>query len=370
MSINPTHPNGWRSKMPIDTKPVVIPVASGKGGVGKSFIAANLAMALARMGHNTIAADLDFGGSNLYHFLGLPNRNPGIGDFFSGHAADLKSLLVPTAVSHLRFLPGDGKTPLTANLPSAHKAKLLRHLRALPAEYLVLDIGAGSSHTTLDCYDAGELGLLVTTPERPAITGMLVFLKNHLYRKIEHRLSANGFRGLRPLLKELMQLPMADQPPSFGFIQGRIATESRQAAEVVAATLAACRPRIVFNMGTRTEDARLAEAIERTLRETLGIEPDFFGFIFQDPNVREASRGRVPFLSHFPESAAVEGILKLAERVVKYWSRPVSDSAALMARHVYRVSAASAKEKPASSRPSLFGLLESIVSRTREVLYR
>jgi hypothetical protein len=78
----------------------------------------------------------------------------------------------------------------------------------------------------------------------------------------------------------------------------------------------------------------------------------------------------VPFLSHFPESAAVEGILKLAERVVKYWSRPVSDSAALMARHVYRVSAASAKEKPASSRPSLFGLLESIVSRTREVLYR
>ena len=193
-------------------------------------------MALARMGHSAIAADLDFGGSNLYHFLGHPNRNPGIGDFFSGHASDLKSLLVPTVVSNLHFLPGDGKTPLTANLPSAQKAKLLRHLRALPAEYLVLDIGAGSSYTTLDFYDAAELGLLVTTPERPAITGMLVFLKNHLYRKIEHRLSANGFRSLRPLLKELMQLPMADQPPSFGFIQGRIAEESRQAAEVVAAT--------------------------------------------------------------------------------------------------------------------------------------
>jgi flagellar biosynthesis protein FlhG len=356
--------------MSIDTKPVVIPVASGKGGVGKSFVAANLAMALARMGHRTIAADLDFGGSNLYHFLGLPNRNPGIGDFFSGHASDLKRMLVPAAVSNLHFLPGDGKTPLTANLPSAQKAKLLRHLRALPAEYLVLDIGAGSSFTTLDCFDAAEPGLLVTTPERPAITGMLVFLKNHLYRKIEHRLSANGCRGLRPLLKELMQLPMADQPPSFGFIQGRIAEESRHAAEVVAATLAACRPRIVFNMGTCTQDTRLAEAIAKTLRETLGIEPDFFGFIFQDPNVREASRGRVPFLPNFQESTAAEGITKLAERVVKYWSRPVSDSAVLMARHVYRVSSAHHKKTPASSRPSLFGVLESIASRTREVLNR
>ena len=92
------------------------------------------------------------------------------------------------------------------------------------------------------------------------------------------------------------------------------------------------------------EDARLAEMIGKTLRETLGIEPDFFGFIFQDLNVREASRGRVPFLSHFPESQAAEGIMKLAERVVKYWGRPVSDSAVLMARHVYRVSSA-AKEK-------------------------
>jgi Mrp family chromosome partitioning ATPase len=61
--------------------PVIIPIASGKGGVGKSFLAANLAMALAQSGHRTIAADLDLGGSNLHSFLGLPNRHPGICDF-------------------------------------------------------------------------------------------------------------------------------------------------------------------------------------------------------------------------------------------------------------------------------------------------
>jgi flagellar biosynthesis protein FlhG len=359
--------------MPMDPgtpAPTIIPVASGKGGVGKSFIAANLAMALARNGHRTIAADLDFGGSNLYHFLGLPNRNPGIGDFLSGHAPDLKSLLVPAAVPDLLFLPGDGKTALTANLHSAQKAKLFRHLRALPAEYLILDIGAGSSFTTLDCFDAAEPGLLVTTPERPAIMGMLVFLKNYLYRRIEQRLSANGCRGLRPFLRELMQLPMAEQPDSFEVVKGRISEASGRAAEVVAAALSACRPRIVFNMGVSAEETAVAESIGATLRETLGIEPDFFGFVFQDPNVREASRRRAPFLPHYPGSAAVSGLLKLAERVEKYWSRPIEGSAVLMARHVLRVSTTPPPPGPPPNRPARFGFLDSIAARTREMLQR
>ena len=47
----------------------IIPIASGKGGVGKSFLAANLAIALAKLGKQVIVADLDFGGSNLHTCL-------------------------------------------------------------------------------------------------------------------------------------------------------------------------------------------------------------------------------------------------------------------------------------------------------------
>ena len=71
---------------------VIIPVASGKGGVGKTFIAANLAIALAEMGHRVIAVDLDLGGSNLHSFLGLSNRHPGIGDFLKARTAELDEL--------------------------------------------------------------------------------------------------------------------------------------------------------------------------------------------------------------------------------------------------------------------------------------
>jgi Mrp family chromosome partitioning ATPase len=65
----------------------IIPIASGKGGVGKSFVSSNLAIALAQKGHRVIAVDLDFGGANLHSFLGLANRYPGIGDFLQARIA-------------------------------------------------------------------------------------------------------------------------------------------------------------------------------------------------------------------------------------------------------------------------------------------
>ena len=61
---------------------IIIPIASGKGGVGKSFLAANLSIALAGLGKKVIAADLDFGGSNLHSCFGIDNTDPGIGDYF------------------------------------------------------------------------------------------------------------------------------------------------------------------------------------------------------------------------------------------------------------------------------------------------
>jgi len=79
----------------------IIPIASGKGGVGKSFVAANLAIALAEQGKKVVVADLDFGASNLHTCLGLNNINPGIGDFLRARTAKLQDLLVTTDVQNL-----------------------------------------------------------------------------------------------------------------------------------------------------------------------------------------------------------------------------------------------------------------------------
>ncbi len=58
-------------------KTQIIPIASGKGGVGKSLISANISIGLAMMGYSTVVIDLDFGGSNLYTYLGFSNKHLG-----------------------------------------------------------------------------------------------------------------------------------------------------------------------------------------------------------------------------------------------------------------------------------------------------
>ena len=86
---------------------IIIPIASGKGGVGKSFMAANIAIALAGLGKKVIAADLDFGGSNLHTCFGMHNTHPGIGDYLRAKYGKLEDLLVNTNTDNLQFLAGD-----------------------------------------------------------------------------------------------------------------------------------------------------------------------------------------------------------------------------------------------------------------------
>lgn len=280
---------------------VIIPVASGKGGVGKTFMAANLAMALADAGHRVVAADLE-------------------------------ELLVPAGNPNLLFLPGDGKTPFMANLAYAQKIKLMRRLRKLPAEYVLLDLGAGSSYNTLDFFRLSANGLLVTTPELTAVMGMLVFLKNFLLRAIERKMARR--HAVREMLQDLLKRPMADQPPSSKDIQQQISAADPEAGRDVSRIYRRCRPRIVINMGESPADSGMAYNISRTLGEILAIEADYFGFVFKDGAVPASIRNRRPFLPNYRGSLAAENIVRIAGRIEKFWHQPVKDCAALLYNHV------------------------------------
>jgi len=319
---------------PGNSEGIIIPVASGKGGVGKTFVSANLAIALAELGHRVIAVDLDLGGANLHSFLGLANRHPGVGDFLKARTAELDELLVPCRTPSLHFLPGDGKTPFMANIAYAQKIKLISRIRKLPADFILLDLGAGSSFNTLDFFRLSPRGILVTTPEPTAVMGMLVFLKNFLLRAIKREMVR--YHAVNGMLQELYKLPMAAQTLSIRMLHQKIADEDPQAGELVGQIYQNCRPRIIINMGENPDDSKMAFKISQTLGDILSIEADYFGFIFRDRSVLSAIRSSNPFLPYYPKSLAAENITRIASRIVKFWNRPVEDSAALLFNHVQK----------------------------------
>lgn len=306
-------------------KTTIIPVASGKGGVGKTFLTANLAIALAEMGHSTIAIDMDLGGSNLSSFLGLPNRFPGTGDFLKARTAELEELLVPTSTPNLTFIPGEGRTPFLANIPYAQKVRLISRIKTLTADYILLDLGAGTAFNTLDFFRIAPYGLIITTPEYPAVMNMLAFIKNFFLRTIVRSFVKN--QPVLDLLRSTFKQPMTTQQLTLEVLQSKISAIDSKAGEVLASLCKNYRPRVIFNMGEEPDEMKIAGQINKSLKKILSLEVDYFGFIFNDPTVRLSVKKQTSFLPDNRKSIAALSIVRIVERIVKFWENPIHKSA-------------------------------------------
>lgn len=302
----------------------IIPVAGGKGGVGKSIFTANLGIALAELGHSVIVADLDLGGSNLHTFLGLANDAPGIGDFLIARRGDLQELLVPTATAGLQFLAGDGRTPLMANISHAQKMRLLRALRKLPARYLLLDLGAGSSLHTIDFFLMANRGILVTVPEIPAMMNAMAFLKNAVFRLIQSEISRRA--PLKKIVEAARTRPLEKQNLTVGALLAQITDLDAAAGARLQQLCRQLTPRLIFNQGEEPDDLAPFASMERNLRERLELHTECFGYIAADPLVRQAIRKGQPLLTWRRDSPAAQGIERIADRLVRLWDKPLPDS--------------------------------------------
>ena len=300
----------------------IIPIASGKGGVGKSMLTANLAIGLARAGHPTVAADLDLGGANLHTMLGLPNKFPGIGDFLKGHdGVTLQELLVPTAHANLRFLPGDGRTPFMANIPFDQRLTLMKELYRLPARYLLLDLGAGSSFNTLNLFGMARRAAIVTTFDTPAIMNFLMFLRNFAFRLVTSLVKPHA-PELIPGLVEAFRKPTGGDPVKVEDLLEMIGRRDRGLAAKVRRTCAEFEPRIIFNMGDRPEDLHLWPKLQRTMKESLSFTGACFGFVAYDDQARRAVQQKGILLERWPDSPAARCIEDLARRIADRWEQP------------------------------------------------
>jgi len=306
----------------------IIPIASGKGGVGKSFLAANMGIALAELGKKVIVADLDFGGSNLHTCLGIHNVNPGIGDFLKARFGKLEDLLVATDTENLKFLAGDVRSPFLANMHHAQKMRLIHNLKRLDCEFLILDLGSGSTFNTLDYFGMAQLGLLVTTTEHTSTMNMLTFLKLFAFRIIERSLPKNTF--LREKLKESYSLSIKDDILTVRFLLDQLSDVDRHSSQIAEQNWVKYRPRIIFNKCNVPNELEMLSVLENTLNDNLMLRSDFFGCLFTDSAVPKTFLQRNTLKNTAPESYIFEDIKLLADRVTRLWKQPIRNSVNLL----------------------------------------
>ena len=291
----------------------IIPIASGKGGVGKSLLSANLAITLGQAGKKVVLADLDLGASNLHLAIGHNVKNSSIGTYLT-EKTSFQSIIEPTEYENVSFIAGDSQIPGLTSLKAAQKAKLVRNFHNIDADFLILDLGAGTHQIILDMFLQSPQGILVTSPTVTATLDGYLFIKNCAFR-LMYTTFKKGTPG-RALLDSLKK----DSDKMKTLYIPRLAEALRQvdpqSTELFLSRMKQFRPRLVMNMIDDPKDADRAQRIRNSCAQYLGIELEYLGLMYRDQLQDKALSSRLPVTRYKPYSVLSQAIQRIAEKVI------------------------------------------------------
>jgi flagellar biosynthesis protein FlhG len=287
----------------------VIAVGGGRGGVGKSLIAGNLAVYFAQLGKSVVLVDGDATGGNLHAHFGLAAASaPDPED-----PAALEKVLVKTSIPGLSLLPAphDAVEPPLA-LRAGRKLRWLAKLRALPVEYLVIDVGPGHGAFALDVMSAADVAICVTVPEPPAIETTYRFLRTSFRRAVRRIIARDRFKVhlLDRALREIGTLPSPLE------LVRALAKIDRTLAETAWSEANRLRHCLVVNQTRVRTDLELGAWMCGLTWRHYGLRLDELGHIEHDDTVWLTVRRNKPLLVDAPTSKAARNLERIARRVL------------------------------------------------------
>ena len=293
----------------------ILPIASGKGGVGKSLLATNLSIALGEAGKSVVLADLDLGASNVHQILGLQKTRAGVGTFLTQSKITLPEVIQDTDYKNLRVIPGDTEIPGLANLQTYQKKKLLRGLSNLDADFVVLDLGAGSSFNTIDFFLTTKHGVVITSPTLTSTLNAYLLLKNVLFRLITDSFSKKSPAMIR--LDKMRKDGNALQRVYIPKLLEELGALDPDGHAIFREKLRSFRPLFVLNMLDNPKDVEKGDKIKRSCQQYLGIELEHLGVIYRDHLQDIALRSRLPIVRYKPESVIAQSIYRMADKILQ-----------------------------------------------------
>ncbi|MFH0882752.1 MAG: MinD/ParA family protein [bacterium] len=255
-----------------------IAVTSGKGGVGKSNVSLNLAIALARIGRKVLLVDADTNLANIDILLGIQARHT-LADVIFGEAFFGDILL--EGPEGITILPGSSGVVEIMEEDEIVRQKMFDAFDDLERRFdvLLIDTGAGLSKNVLHFVSSADDAVLVTNSEPTSITDAYAMVK--------------------------------------------VATHQNPALRMQA----------VINLTAREQDAiDTFEKLQLAVRNFLSVDIELLGMLPFDKNVQAAVAQRQPFLTLYPKSAASTAIMLMAHKLMRRTQAPAENSGNLAHR--------------------------------------
>jgi flagellar biosynthesis protein FlhG len=300
------------SDVPKSSRQKIWAIGGGKGGVGKSLVTANLSICLALMNFKVLVIDLDLGGANLHTCLGVPIPEYTLSDYLTKKVRSLELLVTPTPIPNLSIISGAQDNTGMANIKQMHKNRLLSKLPELDADYIILDLGAGTSFNTLDFFIYADQGLLVSLPEPTSIENTYRFIKSVYHRKLK---MIEDFLEIGPIMDQAINAKMTANILPVDLIK-KVQQINPQVAEKLKIEIEKLRPKLIINHVRTQADADIGHSMKIICKKYFGIQLDYVGHLEYDATVWQSVKKRKPLLMEYPNSTLVMNFDKIVQHLL------------------------------------------------------
>ena len=293
----------------------IIAVGGAKGGVGKSMLSANIAVGLALLGQKVVLADLDLGGADVHLYVGVKSLTKTWDDFLEKRVDSIREILTPTAFNDLSLIGGDSSKLGSANLPYSQKRKIIKHLKELESDYVIIDLGGNTTYNGLDFFLLADQKIVVTGAEPASVLDSYSFVKVAFYRFLDRFFAEyDALKDLGIRIKD----GSLEKTENFSldYIFEEVRARDASACAELKKQFDQYQLSLVVNMAENRKDVRIAESMQQLLKTKCFLDVGILGIIPFDKIVRKASRGFTPIIVENPRSQASKVIHQMLAAIL------------------------------------------------------
>jgi flagellar biosynthesis protein FlhG len=290
----------------LDPQKKIFAVASGKGGTGKSTFAINLALGLAALGHEVILVDADLGGADISNLLGVSSPRYTLRDFLTGNVSYLAEVLEPTPSPRLRLILGGSEIISISNPYYSQKMKLIRNIRQLEADYIIVDLGPDITFNNLDFFNSAPVGFLVTHNVDAIIMGFYRFLKAAFIRRLKQEFKNDPF-----ILNIINDFQNKGWTRARRNLIGSIRAADQEVSQRLDQVLDTFKPKLVFNRVKSNAARKTADQMFTFILENFGFRLQTVGFLPDDRDVEKAYARSEPYILCYPKGNTTRALFEV-----------------------------------------------------------
>lgn len=291
------------------SKPLYWSIASGKGGVGRSFFTSSLGITLSRMGYRVLMVDCDSNGGALHSWLGSYQKSKSISDYFNG-IEELDNYYTNVGFEKLCLLSGDTCSWNSEINGVRNYSDLLVDLKSQPFDIVLFDLSSGHNVHNYEILKSVDDIFLVTTPEPSSIEKNYRWIESYIINiglQEEDRKSLGEFHKNRKD-KTFEKSRLFEVRNFLENMQTKNGNEGKAFGPL----------KLVVNQTRNFEDERLGDSIKSICNKNYFTEVQPLGSLQYDNAVWQSGRQRTPVLTHQPFNPLVGQIQGLVKQLVDH----------------------------------------------------